>query len=321
MELAQQTILLTGGSGFLGTRVRAALAAGGVPGARLHIVRSAEFDLRDPSACARLVSTHFPGVTLVLHCAGFSGGLGANRQFPARFFHDNLVMGANLIHALAESGFPHRGGKFVQVGTMCSYPAEAALPFAEDSLFRGLPDADVAPYGIAKLALLQMLRAYKAQHGLDSAYVPLTNLYGPGDRFDGPFSHAAGAMVKRFVDAADAGLDEVVCWGSGSPTRDFLYVDDAADGLVRAARELGGAEVVNLSSGREVSVRDFAETVAEMAGFGGRIAWDASRPDGVARRCLDASKARAQLGWSARTTLREGLRATIDWYREHRKGP
>ncbi len=317
MDWSSQRVLLTGSAGFLGRAVAAALRARGVPESSLRGLRSREYDLlRSERAAAAL--TDFPGCTMVIHCAGLVGGLALNRAHPGRMFHDNMLMALNIVEAARASGLADRGGKVVLIGSMTSYPADAPLPYHEDSLFRGLPDREIAAYGIAKLAALQLLRAYHSEFGLRSACAVLVNLYGPGDNIDDEKrAHAAGSLMKRFVDAADRGLPEVVCWGTGTPSRDFLYIDDAAAGVLRVAEAVDDASAVNIASGRETTIKELTELIARLSGFGGRIAWDAAKGDGVGRRCLDIGKARA-LGWSPRTDLETGLAATIEWYRSRR---
>ncbi len=321
MDWREQRVIVTGGAGFLGRAVVACLRARGLSESHICVVRSREFDLTDAAAARRLMSAAFAGAspTMIIHAAGFVGGIGANRAFPARFFHDNLSMAMNLVESARRSGLLDRGEaslKFVQVSTMCAYPADAPLPFKEESLFRGLPDAEIASYGIAKLAVLQMLRAYRAQHGLRAAYVIPVNLFGPGDNIaDEKNSHVAGALMRRFVEATAKGDAEVVCWGSGAPTRDFVFVDDAAEGIVRAAEEIDDATPINIASGQEVSIRALAELLAKVSGYRGRISWDTSKGDGVSRRCLDISRAKALLGWSPRVSLEDGMRRTVEWYR------
>jgi GDP-L-fucose synthase len=331
LDLRKERILVSGGSGFLGRALLAALKNRGVSLDGITAPTHSECDLLDADATQRMLAASFggQGPTLIIHCAGFIGGLGANRKHPGRFFHDNLAMGVNLIEAARQTGLVDRRGTFVQLGTMCSYGANAPLPYREEDLFKaGLPDGDFAPYGIAKLTLLQMLDAYRLQYGLRSIYLIPTNLYGPGNNMDPEMSHAAGALIRRFVDAADSLTPGVICWGSGAPLREFLYVDDCAEALLRAAEVLGapssppeahaGMFPINLSSSREVSMKILAETIARLSGYQGRTIWDASKGDGVPRRSLDPSRAAAVLGWRASTPLEEGLARTIAWYRAQR---
>ena len=337
-----QRVIVTGGAGFLGRAVVGVLRARGVSAERIVVPRAAECDLRKPDEARRLLGEAAraaaagggAGGVVLIHCAGLVGGLGLNRARPADLLHDNLLMGLNVIDAAARVAEARTGGlaeprqpaahndpgiKVVVVGSMTSYPASAPLPFNEDSLFCGLPDAEIAPYGLSKAGLLAALRAYHAQYGLRSAFPILVNMYGPGDNIDDPLrSHAAGALMKRFVDAARAGTPEVVCWGTGAPTRDFLYVDDAAEGVVRCAEEIDDAAPINIASGHETSIKSLSETIARHAGYTGRIVWDASKGDGVGRRCLDISRARARLNWSPRVSLDEGMRRTVEWYRKSR---
>ncbi|MGD9690635.1 MAG: NAD-dependent epimerase/dehydratase family protein [Phycisphaerales bacterium] len=329
-DWSREHVLVTGGHGFLGSWVVRALQARGVQPEHLCAPRSSECNLLDGQATGALFGGGMPRFSLVIHCAGRVGGLALNRAHPAKMFYENLRMTMNVIEAARACASPPFGDgrrlpKLVVIGSMTSYPANAPLPYREESLFQGLPDRDIASYGLAKLAGLAMLRAYAIESGLRSAYPVLVNLYGPGDNIDDPLvAHVAGALMKRFVDATDRKEREVVCWGTGAPTRDFLYVEDAAEGVVRAAEALlddsGTPEplVVNLASGREVSIRSLAETIARLAGFSGRITWDASKGDGVSRRCLDVQRGRERLDWSARTDLETGLRRTIEWYRRRK---
>lgn len=313
-----QRVLVTGGGGFLGSAVVRGLHGRGVDGGRVLAARSRAFDLTTREGARRALRETFDGAgpTLVVHCAGAVGGLQANKDQPGRFFFENAAMAMNLIEEFRLAGLIDRGAMFVQVGSMTSYPAHAPIPFREESLWTGYPDAASAPYAVAKLAAWQMLDAYARQYAMRSAYVIPVNLYGPGDNIaDVRNAHVAGSLVKRFVDAVREGAGEVVCWGDGSPTREFLYIDDAADGVLRAAERMREPTPINLGSGREISIRALAELIAERAGFRGRITWDTSKPGGQPRRCMDVSRARALLGWSAGTDLGEGLARTIAWYR------
>jgi len=320
-DLRSKRIILTGGAGFLGRAVRSILLARGVPDDRIFVPRSAQIDLTQQDATRRLFAEAFAGepVDLVIHCAGRVGGLGANRAKPANFFVDNMAMALNLVDAARRSGFIDRAGKFVMVGSMTSYPAQAQAPFREDDLYNGYPDAASAPYGIAKLAALEMLRACHAQLGLKAAYVVPVNLYGPGDNIDPATSHFVGALVDRCVRAIREKSPTLECWGTGSPTREFLYVDDAAEGVVRAAELIDDPTPINLGSGEEFSIREVVDAVVEQSGYRGEVVWDATKPDGVGRRCLDSTRARKLLGWTAAISLEEGLRRTIEWRRSLRK--
>jgi GDP-L-fucose synthase len=309
------TIILPGGAGFLGSHVHAALLARGHDPARIIVPRSSTCDLTLYRHAHDLLAAH-PAATHIIHCAGYVGGLGLNRAHPARMFRDNLLIAMHLAEAAAQTGFAARGGKLTIVGSMTSYPADAPIPYREDDLFRGAPDREIASYGVAKLACLQLLRAYRAEFGLRSAYPILVNLYGPGDHIDDERrGHAAGSLLKRFVDAADQHLPEVVCWGTGSPSRDFLFVTDAAEGVLRAAETIDDATPVNIASGHETTLKELAELIARLAGFSGRITWDPAKGDGVTRRCLDITRARTLLGWSPTVPLDAGMRQTIDAYR------
>lgn len=310
-----QRVIVTGGAGFLGRAVVAALQARGVADSGLFIPRSRDFDLTQRAGAERLVRA-FPNSTVIIHGAGFVGGLGLNRTHPTRMLADNFAMAAHTLEAAVRDGLAARGGRFVLVGSMTSYPAHAPLPYAEPSLFAGLPDREIASYGIGKLATLQLLRAYAAEFGLAGACPVLVNLYGPGDNLDDERrSHAAGALIKRFVDAADRHLPEVVCWGSGTPTRDFLFIDDAAEGVLRAAESIIDASAINIASGQETTIRTLTDLIARLAGFRGQVTWDASKGDGVSRRCLDITRARTLLGWQPKVSLDDGLARTIAWYR------
>lgn len=324
-------MLLTGGGGFLGSAVARTLLARGLPPAALIAPRSREVDLTDRAATRILFERARPNI--IIHCAGAVGGIQANRDHPARLFHENMAMALNVIDECHRARRRQLGPEvLVFIGSMTSYPASAPMPLREDFLWMGPPEPAVAAYGVAKLAAWQMLDAYHREHALPSAYLIPTNLYGPGDNIDDPaVAHVAGSLVKRFCDAQRDGLPEVVCWGTGSPTREFLYIDDAAEAVVRAAERLREPTPVNLGPGAgrtpehtgEISIKALAEIIASLTGFRGRITWDTSRPDGQPRRALDATRARTILDWTASTPLEDGLRRTIIWYlaRRHPRPP
>jgi GDP-L-fucose synthase len=307
--LAGRRVTVPGGAGFLGSRVVERLRA---LDADVFVPRSRDYDLTREDAVRALYADARPEV--VVHLAAHVGGIGANRRSPGSFFFDNLMMGALLIEHARRSGV----AKFVCVGTVCSYPKFAPTPFREDDLWNGYPEETNAPYGIAKKALLVQLQAYRQEFGTQGIYLIPVNLYGPGDDFDLETSHVIPALIRKCVEAIDRGEDRIEVWGSGSPTREFLYVDDAADGIVAGADRYDDPEPVNLGSGREISIRDLAELIADLSGFRGTFTWNASMPDGQPRRMLDVSRARERFGWEARVPLEEGLAATIAWYREQR---
>ena len=307
--VSDKRILLTGGAGFLGEQVRRRLEAAGA--AEIFVPRRAEYDLTEADAVARAYADAEPDT--VVHLAAEVGGIGANRDNPGRYFFANMAMGLHMI----EEARRREIGKFVQVGTVCSYPKHTPVPFSEDELWNGYPEETNAPYGVAKKALLVMLQAYREQYGLNGIYLMPVNLYGPGDNFDLESSHVIPALIRKCEEARVAGRDEVVCWGTGSASREFLYVDDCADAIVAAAERYDGPEPVNVGASREVSIRELTETIARLTGFEGELAWDASKPDGQPRRCLDTRRARELFGFSASTSLEDGLRQTIAWFREH----
>jgi GDP-L-fucose synthase len=310
-DLARDTIVVTGGAGFLGRHVMAALRRRGVPAERIVVPRSAQYDLRREEAVARLYEEHRP--TLVIHLAAVVGGIGANAASPGSFFYDNLTMGALLMEHARRAGV----AKFVACGTICSYPKHTPVPFREESLWDGYPEETNAPYGLAKKMLLVQARAYRQQYGFDAIFLMPTNLYGPYDHF-GPGGHVIPMLVVKFLEGQERGEHEVVAWGDGTPTREFLYVADAAEGLAAAAERYDGAEPVNLGSGREISIRDLTEAIARATDFAGRVTWDPSRPNGQPRRCLDTSRALEYFGWRATTPFEAGLQRTVDWYRAER---
>lgn len=312
-------VIVTGGGGFLGGAILQALGSRGLDAAHIYAPRSDAFDLRTAKACAHLLREAFggPPPTVVIHAAGTVGGIGATSTRPGEFFHDNAAMTLNLIEAFRTAGLIDAGARFAMVGTAASYPVDAPLPLAESSLWQGFPSDAGASYGLAKLMGLEMLDAYARQYAMRSSYLVPINIYGPRDHFDPDRSHVVAALVRRFVEAADRADPEVVCWGSGAPTRDFLFVDDAAEGIVLAAERMTEPTPINLGTGVETPIRTLAETIARAAGFTGTIRWDASKPDGAPRRVVDIARARERLGWSPRVALDEGVRRTVEWFREH----
>lgn len=303
-------VLVTGGAGFLGSRVVASLRRHGYR--EIAAPRSRDYDLVDGAAVRRLLADTRPEV--VIHLAARVGGIGANRAHPADFFYDNLLMGAQLMHESWRAGVR----KFVAIGTVCAYPKHARVPFREDALWEGYPEETNAPYGLAKKMLLVQAQAYRAQYGFNAIYLLPVNLYGPGDNFDPASSHVIPALIAKFIRAKERGAPAVEVWGTGRATREFLYVDDAAEGIALATLRYDGAEPVNLGSGMEISIHELAELIAKIVGYRGTILFDASQPDGQPRRCLDTSRAEAWFGFQARTRFDEGLRRTIDWYLANR---
>ncbi len=305
-----QRVVVTGGAGFLGSFVVDAIRARGCR--NVVVPRSAEYDLRERAACARLFREARP--TLVLHLAAVVGGIGANRLHPGRFFYDNAVMGIELIEQARLFALP----KLVVVGTICAYPKLTPVPFKEENLWDGYPEETNAPYGVAKKALLVQCQAYRQEYGLNAVFLLPVNLYGPCDNFDPASSHVIPALIKKFVDARDRDETLVQGWGTGTPTREFIYVEDASEGIVRAAESYNKPEPVNIGSGMEISIRDLAELIARLTGFRGEIRWDPTQPDGQPRRSLDITRAEREFGFRARTPFDEGLRRTIAWYEQHR---
>ncbi len=303
---AEQRICVTGGGGFLGRAVCSELRRRGAT--TLFIPRSTEFDLTQADAVARLFDRAQPDV--VIHLAAEVGGIGANRTHPGRFFYANMAMGVHLI----EEARIRSVDKFVQVGTVCAYPNHCPLPFREESLWEGFPEETNAPYGVAKRTLGVMLDAYRSEYGLNGIYLIPVNLYGPGDNFDPQSSHVIPALIRKFCDAVDQGLEVVECWGNGGASREFLYVDDAADAIVTATATYDDHEPLNLGTGSEITITDLATMIARLTKFHGRIAWDASQPDGQPRRRLDTSRAASRLGWRASTGLEDGLRRAVAYW-------
>ncbi|HEY7875190.1 MAG TPA: GDP-L-fucose synthase [Actinomycetota bacterium] len=307
---AGRRALVTGGGGFLGSVVCRLLEERGV--ADVYVPRSAEHDLTKREDVEKLWADADPD--LVIHLAAKVGGIGANMERPAQLYLTNLLMGTYVIEQARLAGTE----KTVIAGTICSYPKFTPVPFSEASLWDGYPEETNAPYGIAKKALLVHAQSNRAQYGQNVAYVLPTNLYGPGDKFNPGVSHVIPALIKKFVEAIERGDDVVEVWGTGSATREFLYVDDAAEGIVLAAESYDSPEPVNLGSGREVPIKELAETIAGLTGFEGRLEWDTTRPDGQPRRSVDASRARAELGFEPKVSLEDGLRRTVEWYRSNR---
>lgn len=303
----QRRVVVTGGAGFLGSFVVERLRA---RGAEVFVPRKQDYDLVQLEAARAVLAEAQPAC--VIHLAARVGGIGANREHPAGFFYDNLLMGAQLLHEAWRQGVE----KFVAIGTVCAYPKHTPVPFKEDDLWNGYPEETNAPYGLAKKMLLVQAQAYRQEYGYNGIFLLPVNLYGPGDNFDPASSHVIPALIRKCLEARERGEDEIVVWGDGSPTREFLYVADAAEGIVLAAERYDGAEPVNLGSAFEISIRDLVDTIARLTGFEGRIVWDTSKPNGQPRRKLDVSRAEMAFGFRSTTTFEDGLRRTIDWCRQ-----
>jgi len=306
---SNKRVCVTGGAGFLGRKICGLLERRGCR--QVFVPRSAEYDLTTLEGVKRMYDAACPDI--VVHLAAEVGGIGANQRQPGRFFYANLAMGLHLIEEGRQRGL----GKFVQVGTVCAYPKHCPTPFREGDLWEGYPEETNAPYGIAKKSLLVMLQAYRAQYDFNGVYLLPANLYGPGDNFDLETSHVIPALIRKFDEGVGDGRTVVQCWGTGDAGREFLYVDDAAEGIVTATEVYDGPLPVNLGSGEEVCIRDLAALIARQVGYDGEVFWDASRPDGQPRRQLCTQRAQQLLGWRARTTLEAGLRRTIEWWRGH----
>ncbi len=303
---SDRRVMVTGGAGFLGTAVVRRLEAAGAT--NISIPRSATHDLRTREGVAGALEEARPEI--VIHLAAVVGGIGANRENPGRFFYENAAMGIELM----EQARLRDVSKFVQIGTVCSYPKFTPVPFREDDLWNGYPEETNAPYGLAKKMLLVQGQAYRQQYGFNVIHLIPVNLYGPGDNFDPASSHVIPALIKKCVDARERGDEHIVVWGTGGASREFLYVDDAAEGIVLGAERYDGADPVNLGVGREITIRELVELIVRFTGFRGEIRWDTTKPDGQPRRALDTSRARERFGFEARTTFEDGLRRTIEWY-------
>jgi len=309
MDLENKKILLTGGDGFLGKFVQKELLENGVREKDIRIPHHVDNDLRVWDNCEEAVA----GVDLVIHLAASVGGIGYNQRNPGVLFYDNMIMGAQLMEAARRYDVE----KFIQIGTVCAYPKFTLVPFKEDALWDGYPEETNAPYGVAKKALLVQAQAYREQYGLNAIYLLPVNLYGPGDNFDLEDSHVIPALIRKCVDAVDSGSEEITVWGTGTPTREFLYVEDCSMGIVQAARRYDDPDPVNLGSGEEISIRDLVTLIARVSGFEGKINWDSSRPDGQPRRCLDTERA-GKFGFTSRIPFEEGLARTVQWYKENK---
>jgi GDP-L-fucose synthase len=306
IHLAEKRIMVTGGAGFLGTHLIRRLGQKGC--LNVYVPTQDEYDLTRIDAVEHLFDEHRPEV--LIHLAAVVGGIGANLANPGRFFFDNAIMGIQLIEAARRRGVE----KTVVLGTICAYPKFTQVPFREEELWNGYPEETNAPYGLAKKMLLVQCQAYREQYGMNAIFLLPVNLYGPGDNFDLESSHVIPALIRKCVEAVEAEREEIVLWGDGSPTREFLYVEDAADGILLATELYDKSDPVNLGSGMEISIHDLATTIAAMTGFTGRIVWDTSKPNGQPRRCLDVSRAEREFGFRAATPFEIGLRKTIDWY-------
>jgi GDP-L-fucose synthase len=306
----ERTVLVTGGAGFLGTHVVRKLQARGCHA--IIVPRSREFDLREKAAIISLFEQARPD--LVIHLAAVVGGIDANRRHPGQFFYDNAIMGLQLLEQARLFGIE----KVVVLGTVCAYPKFTPVPFREADLWNGYPEETNAPYGLAKKMLLVQAQAYRQEYGLNAIYLLPVNLYGPGDNFDPETSHVIPALIRKCLEAVEGGEHEIVVWGTGQASREFLYVEDAAEAIVLAAEHYDAPEPVNLGAGLELSIKELVELIAELTGFQGHLVWDPTKPDGQPRRGLDTSLAEQAFGFRAQTNFREGLRRTIDWYRQHR---
>ena len=310
-------VIVTGGGGFLGSFVIEHLKQRGA--SDIFIPRKKDYDLTDRHAIERFYTDALkdidPKNVVVIHLAANVGGIGANREHPAEFFYDNMIMGVELMH----QAYKHGVGKFVATGTVCAYPKFTPVPFKEDDLWNGYPEETNAPYGLAKKMMLVQAQTYRQQYVFNAIYLLPVNLYGPRDNFNLQTSHVIPALIRKAVETGERGDQQLPVWGDGSPTREFLYVEDAADGIVTAAEKYNGDQPVNLGSGYEISIKDLTELIVKMTGFEGRLVWQTDKPNGQPRRGLDVSRAKEYFGWSAQVTFEEGLRRTIEWFKENRE--
>ena len=311
-------VIVTGGAGFLGSFVTAKLKARGATDIYVPLIE--DYNLIERDDIRRLYDTNLadgfdPKNIVVIHLAANVGGIGANREHPAEFFYDNLLMGVEIMHQAWQRGI----GKFTAIGTVCAYPKFTPVPFKEDDLWIGYPEETNAPYGLAKKMMLVQSQAYREQYGFNSIFLLPVNLYGPRDNFNLASSHVIPALIRKAIEAQERGDTELVVWGDGSPTREFLYVEDAAEGILTATEKFNGSEPVNLGSGYEISIKDLAEMIVRLTGFEGKLVWDTSKPNGQPRRGLDVTRAKEYFGWQARMTFEEGLKNTIEWFRQNRE--
>jgi len=304
-------VCVTGGAGFLGSYIVEKLKSRGAQEVFVPLIE--EYDFVQPEAVTRMLQTARP--EMVIHLAAHVGGIGANRAHPAEFFYDNLMMGVQLMHQSWKMGVK----KFVALGTVCSYPKLTPVPFREEDLWNGYPEETNAPYGLAKKMMLVQSQTYREQYGFHSIFLIPVNLYGPGDNFHLETSHVIPALIRKCIDGQERGERSIEVWGDGTPTREFLFVEDAAEGILLAAERYDDSQPVNLGSGREIRIRELAEMIARLTGFEGRFDWDTSKPNGQPRRALDTARAETLFGFRSQTSFEAGLRKTIDWYREHRE--